>query len=194
MKIFWLCLFYIFTIGGYLFFSNQATENHFSTALDGLIPVVPVFVVPYLFATVLFLALPIIFYIKLDWLKTKQYLLTQAFASFISYLIFFVFPTSAIREPVSGTDVFSQTLNWIYAQDGASAAFPSGHVFSSIIAAYFLWQYFPKAKTAIIILLPLIIFSTVFLKQHYTPDILGGIAVAIFSLFIINKFVSCSRS
>lgn len=191
MKLFWLILFYIFTIGGYLFFSNQETSTHFTTSFDSFIPIIPVFVVPYLFATIMFLIIPILFYLKLDWTKTKQYLLTQALANALSFLIYVFYPTSVIREPIAGDDIFSQILNLIYSTDGSSAAFPSGHVFQSIIIAYFLWQYFPKTKLMIVIILPLILVSTVFLKQHYLPDIFGGVFVAIFSIFIVKRFVSC---
>ncbi|PIZ00463.1 hypothetical protein COY62_02430 [bacterium (Candidatus Howlettbacteria) CG_4_10_14_0_8_um_filter_40_9] len=189
MQILSLILFYTFTVGGYFYFSRQPTDIHFLTSLDRYVPTIPIFIIPYLFATVTFIAIPIFLYIKLDFSKTKIYLLAQTIASLISYIIFYTFPTSVIRELINGDGVFDNALRWLHTADRASAAFPSGHVFQSIIIGYFLWKYFPKSKPYILIILPLIIVSTVFLKQHYIPDIFGGIAVAIIAIFISRNFI-----
>lgn len=187
MQILSLILFYTFTVGGYFYFSRQPTDNHFLTSLDRYVPTIPIFIIPYLFATAAFIAIPIFFFCKLDFRKTKIYLLTQTTASLISYIIFYTYPTSVIRETINGIGIFDNALRWLHSADRPSAAFPSGHVFQSIIIGYFLWKYFPKSKSYILIILPIIIVSTIFLKQHYMPDIFGGIVVAITAILCARQ-------
>lgn len=140
MEIIWLIGYYIFTFGGYFYFSRQPTNNHFLTSWDRYVPVISIFIIPYFFATLTLIAIPLFFYIKLDFRKTRSYLVTQIIASLISYVVFFIYPTSVLREPINGNGVFDNALRWLYTTDRPSAAFPSGHVFQSIIIAYFFWQ------------------------------------------------------
>ncbi|MCL5093886.1 MAG: phosphatase PAP2 family protein [Patescibacteria group bacterium] len=186
MQILYLIGFYLVTIGGYFYFTHLPELKNLRTTWDKYIPVVPVMIVPYLFNTLLFLALPIFFYLNLGWSKTKPYLLTMFTANLISFAIFGLYPTSVVREPISGNDIFSNTLKFLYVSDRPSAAFPSGHVFEAIIIGYFLWQYFPVTRIYVLILVPIIIASTVLLKQHYLPDILGGIITAVIAIALIN--------
>lgn len=189
MNLIWIITFYIFTGGGYFYFSHQPTNNHFVTSFDKYIPLIPVFVIPYFFAIIMFIAAPIFFYIKLGFKKTKPYLITQAVASAFSFIIYALYPTSVMREQITGNGFFENVLKILYSNDRPSAAFPSGHVFQSIIISYFLWKYFPKTRNYILIILPLIIASTVFLKQHYLPDIFGGIAVATIAIISTNHLL-----
>lgn len=182
MQITWLALYYLYSIVGYFYFSHRPTDNHFVTSLDKYVPTVPIFLIPYFFATIAFLAVPIIFYVKLGWAKTKAYLAAQTIATSISYLIFWIFPTSVIREPIVGSGFFYDWLRWLHTNDRPSAAFPSGHVFNTIIIGYFCWIYFPKTRPYVAIIVPLVIIATVVLKQHYLPDILGGIVIAIIAI------------
>lgn len=187
MNIVWLISYYIICGGGYFYFSHQPTDNHFMTSLENFFPTMPIFIIPYLLATLAFIFVPLYFYFRLDFAKTRMYLVTQIIASLISYVVFFIYPTSVLREPINGNGVFDNALRWLYSTDRPSAAFPSGHVFQSIIIAYFFWQYFPETRPFIIILLPIVIASTVLLKQHYLPDIPGGLAVALIAI-IISKY------
>jgi len=184
MEIIWLIGFYLYTIVGYFYFSHKPTDVHFMTPWENFVPIIPILIVPYLLATLSFLILPIVFYIKLGWEKTKTYLVTQAIASTISYVIFGLFPTSVVREPLIGNGIFWDVLRWLHTNDRPSAAFPSGHVFGSIIVSYFLWIWYPKTRPFIIVILPMIIIATVTLRQHYLPDIPGGMFVAIVAVFL----------
>jgi membrane-associated phospholipid phosphatase len=191
-KIGWLIVFYLITTGGYLYFSHQPTDFHFLTALDKSVPTIPVFILPYLFATFLFLALPIylLFFVKKE--IFYGYTLTQVIASILSYLVFWFFPTSVVREPITQTGFFAESLRQIHSVDRPSAAFPSGHVFSSVIIGYFLWVYYPKTRLYVAIILPMIIVSTVLLKQHYLPDIPGGILLAVLAI-IVSEYLIQSK-
>jgi membrane-associated phospholipid phosphatase len=182
MEIIWLALFYLYTVVGYFYFSHKPNDYHFISAWDKYVPTVPIFLIPYFFATIAFLAVPIIFYLKLDWAKTKAYLIAQTIAGTISYLVFTLFPTSVVRETITGKGFFYDWLRWLHTNDRPSAAFPSGHVFNTIIIGYFCWIYFPKTRPYVLVIVPLVIAATVLLKQHYLPDIPGGIVVAVIAI------------
>jgi len=184
MEILWLIAYYVISAGGYYYFSRIPTNNHLLTVWDKYIPTVPIFIVPYLFLSLAYLFLPIIFLFKLECAKVKEYLSAQIIAQFISFAVFYFYSTSVVRDSIAGSDIFSNALRYLHSIDRPSAAFPSGHVFQSIIIGYFLWIWYPKTRPYIIVVLPLVIASTVLLKQHYLPDILGGIIVAVIAIYL----------
>lgn len=183
MEILWLIAYYVISAGGYYYFSRIPTNNHLLTVWDKYIPTVPIFIVPYLFLSLAYLFLPIIFLFKLECAKVKEYLSAQIIAQLISFAIFYIYPTSVVRGSIAGNDIFSNALRYLHSIDRPSAAFPSGHVFQSIIISYFLWVWYPKTRPYIIVILSLIIASTILLKQHYLPDIFGGIIVAVVAIY-----------
>lgn len=188
MEIIWLCAFYLYTTGGYYYFSNQPTNTHFMTPWDKYVPIIPIFLIPYLFATFTFLTVPVFFYLKLGWVKTEAYLITQAIAITIGYVIYSIFPVSVIRPESYGEGLWWNFLKILHNNDGTSAAFPSGHIYQSTVIVYFCWIYLPISRPFVAVILPLIIGSTVLLKQHYLPDIAGGLITAIISI-VISKYL-----
>lgn len=187
MEIIWIILFYLYSIIGYYWFSSRPTPRHLMTPWENLVPIVPVFIIPYVIATITFLTIPIIFYIKLGWEKTRTYLITQTIATGIGYLVYIFYPTSVIREPIVGNGFFYDALRTLHANDRPSAAFPSGHVYQTTVIAYFLWIYYPKTRPYVTVILPLVIASTVLLKQHYLPDILGGLTTAAIAILLAKQ-------
>lgn len=194
MQIIWLVLFYAYTIFGYEIIISVPNNNQLVLPIDSSIPLVPVFAVPYLFATFMFLAAPLLLYFISGWEKTKPYLIVQTIATTISYIIYLIYPTSTVRPAVTGTDLFSQMVAFVYASDKPAGLFPSGHVFMSVVIAYFFWKYYPKTRVWVAIILPLIVLSTVFMKQHHVLDIVGGIAVAVLSICLYARFDHSSKS
>jgi membrane-associated phospholipid phosphatase len=186
MEIIWLSAYYIYSIGGYYLLSHRDTARQFLTPWDKYIPTVPVFVIPYLLATILYTAFPIYLFTKLGWDKTKPFLVVATIANSIAFLFYAFWNTSVAREPIKGTDMFSNILKQIYATDRPTAAFPSGHVYMTLITGYFCWIYFPASRPYVIILSLLVMMATVLLKQHYLPDILGGILVALVSIAAVK--------
>jgi membrane-associated phospholipid phosphatase len=114
-------------------------------------------------------------------------------AVLIAAVFYLAMPTMMIRPEVAGTDILSQMIRRIYEIDLPFNCFPSMHVFWATIIARFLALVGPR-KTWFRLLnygsLLLIILSTVFTKQHYTPDILGGLAVAWISCLLSDRLFS----
>ena len=76
-----------------------------------------------------------------------------------------------IRPSVTNTDIWATILSWIYTFDKPHNLFPSTHISLSFMSTLILH------KKAAYIWFILIAFSTLFVKQHYILDILGGLVV-----------------
>jgi membrane-associated phospholipid phosphatase len=108
----------------------------------------------------------------------------------ISYA-FYIFAQSYVERPtLTGTDVFTQMIREVYATDNPYNAFPSLHTsLSTIMAAHWLRLHRPLGLV-ISGWVVLIVLSTLFVKQHYIPDVLLGLVIAYgASAFFMNRLV-----
>ena len=153
----------------------------FKTALDEYVPVWPIWVLPYGLVCVWW----VVAYLWAAWRMEDRlyeaFFIASAFASVTALTIYTVFPTYVIRTAVSGTDWAPQLLNWIYTNDYAYNAFPSGHVYITTLIALFWSRWFPAWRRALTTTVVLVILATLFTGQHYLPDPIGGLALAWFS-------------
>jgi len=168
----------------------QHFRSHgFSTAigLDGLIPFVPVFIIPYLFHFP-FIILSI--YMLRNAPEERKGLLTSLFlATLISQIIYIIWQTEMVRPDIIVTDIFTLLTSFVYSFDSMVNLLPSLHVVHIACCLFFIrnkgywWR----------IVGFLIIISTVFVKQHYILDIFTGIALAIItsiiSVFFVKKYI-----
>jgi len=155
------------------------------TGLDKIIFALPIFVVPYLSADVFWIVTIIFINYKNDFSYAKYFDLQMIIATLFSLLIYIVLPTFVVRAPVIGGDVFSNILNWVYQNDMAYNAAPSGHTFYTIICVVALFKALPKYKFILLIYGAIVILSTLFTKQHYVLDVLiGGVFAGVVILFV----------
>lgn len=150
---------------------------HLQSALDDIIPLVPIFVIPYVSLeplAYLTLAIFLLFNTRIY----KSACLSLISALLVSYLFYIFLQTEMIRPALVGTDVLTQAIRQVYATDNPYNAFPSLHTsLSTILAIHWL-----KAERRIGIVFAiwtvLIVASTVFVKQHYIADIASGLLLA----------------
>lgn len=161
--------------------------------LDEKLPIIPIFVFPYL--SFHLLAAFIVPYISYKIAGIKAFLVNGV-AIIVSQLCLDIayafFQTEVPRPSLSD----SSPLNWIlihviWGNDRPLNGFPSNHVTWSAISIIALWRLRSRIKKTSYLLgawFLLIIPATVLLGQHFLIDIYGGIFVA-FSVYWALVFV-----
>jgi membrane-associated phospholipid phosphatase len=172
----------LFGIALYGPLNHRHAKYYWKSAFDSEIPFLPIFVIPYLglfpfltfaFATLFFTPLANSFYTAI------------AIASITAALFWYFFPTGFRRPRHIGKGELRHMLKMIYHRDHNSNAFPSSHVFLSLIAAYYLAYAFPLFALLICIVGACISVSTVFIRQHEVLDIAGGVFWAAGSITLV---------
>ena len=152
---------------------------------DQSIPLIPEFVVPYVF---IFLAWGAGLIIWTMWRRPVAYvklMLALLAGTVIAYVIYLIYQTTVPRPPLEVKDFFTQVLNWIYSTDRRYNAFPSGHTYTTIILLLSTWPLVRSFGRAIALIAALsIISATLFLKQHYLPDVAGGLVLGVLAVWL----------
>ena len=164
--------------------------------LDAKIPVVSIFVIPYLSFHLLAALIVPLLSLRVAGYKT---FLVNGLAIIVGQVCLDVayafFQTQVPRTPVTGNSPFDWILvKVVYGNDQPLNGFPSNHVTWSVVSIIALWRmrtFIPRTSWALMSWFVLILPATVFLHQHYLIDIYGGIFVA-FScywaiMFIVEK-------
>lgn len=166
--------------------------------IDDLIPFVPVFVIPYFYWYLLIVlsALWLVFSERTGRLLHRM-VIALVIASLLAAIFYLAMPTRMIRTGMDGTDFLTRLVRLVYENDLPYNCFPSMHVGWSLIIYRFMELAGPKRLWFRLLNYGgtlLIIVSTVMIKQHYTPDILGGAAVAtiacLLSDYLFRKFTA----
>lgn len=150
--------------------------------IDDWIPFVPIFSIPYILY-IPFLVITVGYFVFFTELY-QAISISFIFCMGVAYLFYFFYQTAVLRPEITGTDVFSKLVLYIYSKDKPYNCLPSLHTALSIIS-YFYWiQVFPGVKWLMGTFILSILVSTVTIKQHYTPDVISGIILAIASFYI----------
>jgi membrane-associated phospholipid phosphatase len=151
--------------------------------LDDKLPIIPVFVVPYLsFHPLVMIVVPLL---SLRFGGRKAFLV-NGLAIIIGQaaldVAYFFFQTKVPRAPITTTDPFSWVLtNVVYGNDEPLNGFPSNHVTWTVVSMIALWRLrvaLPRTSRWLNAWFLLILPATVLLRQHFVIDIYGGIFVA----------------
>ncbi|MDW7656337.1 MAG: phosphatase PAP2 family protein [Bacillota bacterium] len=151
--------------------------------IDDQIPFVRFFVLPYYawFALVAAVFLWLVFDRRQN-RRVYRHTTAIVLAMVLSTLIFLVYPTHVPRPVITGQDWLSRLVLMIYAADEPYNCFPSLHVAVAAIKGMTLFRYGPRRiwfRILTVLLVVLIMLSTVLIKQHYVPDLVGGLALAL---------------
>lgn len=167
-------------------FNKSYYHYDLTTVADDIMPFTPFFIIFYILAFAQW------FFVYLATAKHSRSLCYEIFSSeitakIIGAIFFLVLPTTIARPEITGNDVFSQLTSFIYSADTPDNLFPSFHCLDSWIC-FRAWLKMKKfqdkpavARTVNVLhlLFTLAVFvSTVFVKQHFFIDIIGGVAVA----------------
>ena len=147
-------------------------------AIDRTLPLVPVWALGYGTLYLFLILLPLLVVREDDLIRrmAHAYLLIWIAA----YLFFFVFyPTAAPRPlTVSAGGFGAWGLKALYSADPPINCFPSLHVAHSFVSAFAAGRVNRRLGRVAVICAALVALSTLFTKQHYVVDVIGGIALA----------------
>jgi len=175
-----LLIFSLAIKGLYIPLNRRRSQFYWKIPLDNKIPLLPFFTIFYL------LYHPGVFstYILLwNTPHINRFLLSIIISYIISTIFWYFIPNGVSRPILTQSTILHNILRFIYKHDGDTNGFPSAHVFVSLICGHFLSTAFPAGAIMIWPSILLIILSTVFTKQHYMIDILGGMLVYIVTLY-----------
>jgi hypothetical protein len=166
--------------------------------IDDLFPVIPAFSLIYIYSYVFWIMGPMAVSIT----KRRNfinYICGLTLAYIIGFLFFVFMPTymdrvkEGLMEYADKTGFLNQLLASVFAADGGTMAFnlfPSYHCLISVYCWLGVWKQ-PEISKGFqmysLIMFILIVLSTLFTKQHYIPDCFGGIGIAVFCYWLMNR-------
>lgn len=159
------------------------------TDLDGQIPFVPGFIVPYLLWYPFIFGLLIIFCMH----NRKVYYRTLSAICaglIVSYIIYYFYQTTVTRPPITDEGLMYSLVQLVYQTDQPYNCFPSIHVLTSYLVMKGILDCTNQSKIVrfmVVITSWSIIFSTLFVKQHVVLDVIGAILLGKLLYYIIGK-------
>lgn len=162
---------------------NPASQYHpIYCPLDDVIPFLEWFIIPYALWMVSMIALSL-YTLLYDVDAFKRYMKFLTISMSISTVIFLIYPSCQnLRPSVFPRDnLLTKLVAFLYSADTNTNVFPSEHAIGSIAvwaaALHTKGLRSPWKIAAISILMLLICFSTVFLKQHSILDVVVAIPI-----------------
>jgi membrane-associated phospholipid phosphatase len=162
-----------------------------STEVDGMIPFLPVFIIPYIIWYAFIFGYLVYFWYK----DTQVYMKTLTVivvGELICFLIYFFFQTTVPRPNLVGDGILIDLVGMIYSHDQPYNAFPSIHVlttFAIILASISIRNKHTMHSIFIPIMGSLIILSTLFVKQHYILDMFASMFLTSFIYGIVFELI-----
>jgi membrane-associated phospholipid phosphatase len=143
--------------------------------LDALIPVWPMWAVPYLLSLLWWEACFAWAAIKMEERLFLALVTGALFSMLTSYIVYILFPTYVVRLPVEGSGWQFDLLRTLYANDHVNNAFPSGHTYTTLLIVFFWWNWQPHLRWLWLAIAVIVLASTLFTGQHNLPDLAGGV-------------------
>ncbi len=175
---------------GYDYLNHGPYRLFLRSPIDQALPVLPLFVVPYVSLQPFIYGSLVIF--LLFRARIFQSAVLSMIVTFLVSYIFFAFLQTYVDRPVlTGNDVFTSMVRDVYAGDHPYNDFPSLHVSTSTIIAIHRWRFGRKYTLPLIVWAALVAMSTVMIRQHYVADIAGGLILAFgTSLFFLGRLLN----
>ena len=166
--------------------------------VDDLIPIIPVFAIVYVYAYVLWICGPAA--VSLTGRKNfVNYIVGLSMAYIIGFLFFVFLPTymdrvgEGLMEAGSRPGLFWRFLGLIYASDGSEKAFNLFPSYHCLVSAYCYLGVRKRPEISrgyriySLVMTVLISLSTVFTKQHYFVDAVGGVGISVLCYALVNR-------
>ena len=132
-----------------------------------------------------FLALAVAFLKKRDTISRTLY--AMGLASLLSFVIFFLYPTTISRTAPLGTGLTAQAFELLYTIDSAANCLPSLHVALAWLAATGVFKERRWPGLLFCVWAGLISASTLTTGQHYLIDVAAGVGLALVCHFVLRE-------
>lgn len=163
----------------WVFLNARAPRYDFRTKIDSFIPFVPWFSFVYLS---IFIFIPaaaaFLFFSPVG----EEYLLSMVVGLYAAAVPWYFFPGKTYRPVIEGKGISKTLALAIYNGNPHANTFPSIHVFTSLLTAYFLSIVYPAFTLFFFIAAAAVSLSTVLIKQHHAVDVIAGILWAAASI------------
>lgn len=162
-------------------------------ALDRALPLMPSWALVYGALYLFLILLPVLVVREDDLIRRTVYAYLLIWIT--SYIFFFViYPTAAPRPAkVIGEGFGVWGLRALYSSDPPYNCFPSLHVAHSFVSALAVGRVHRRLGLIATICATLVAVSTVFTKQHYILDVIGGSSLALVAYFIFLRGYASER-
>lgn len=148
------------------------------TFIDDWIPLRPIWIFPYDVLMPLWAGFLIAAAWKMDQTLLRTFVIASLITILPSMLLYVLWPTYVSRPELIGNDWATALLRYTYTHDHPNNAFPSGHVYLACHVAYFWSRWKPKLGWGLLLMVLIVMLSTLFIKQHYFLDLVGGLIFA----------------
>ena len=150
----------------------------FSTHLDPFVPLWPIWVVPYMLVMGWWIVGGVWMAVKMEETLYRAFIIAALSVTLTALGFFVFFPTCIERPALVGTDWATELLRYLYTHDRIYNAFPSGHVYLTTLFGLFWARWFPRQQWLWVSIVVVVTLSTLFTRQHYLPDAIGGLVLA----------------
>lgn len=140
-----------------------------------VIPIYPIWVVPYVLCFPLWISCAIWAIAKMESRLFREFIPAALFTVSVGVVTFIIFPTYIDLPGIEGTDIFSELLRQIQILGGSYDAFPSAHLYMTTLFSLFYARWYPRLRLLWLGILIVVGLSTLFTGQHYILDVIGGI-------------------
>lgn len=165
------------------------TVHSVALPIDAHIPLVPVFVIPYLFFFFPWAGALLLWSLKKKPAVFGRLIFALILGTAISYALYLLYQTAVFRPVPAGQDVFSTLVRWIYQSDARYNAFPSTHTVTTTILLLATWPLLRTRvhKSVAILVAVSILLSTLFIRQHNIADVVLGVLIAGLSFWVATR-------
>ncbi|KKQ24671.1 MAG: Ser/Thr and Tyr protein phosphatase (Dual specificity) [Candidatus Roizmanbacteria bacterium GW2011_GWC2_37_13] len=170
----------------YIPLNKRKSKYYWRLKIDDRIPFLPIFIIPYL-GYFVWILVAIIYLWKTQYIN--KFFVLYIISYILAGLFWYFFPNGVRRPIIKSKNIFSKITSFIYSIDDDTNGFPSAHIFGTLICSYFLILAFSAYSLQIFTVGFVISISTLFTKQHYLIDILGGILIFVLSIMISSILV-----
>lgn len=150
------------------------------TFIDDAVSFEKVFIIPYLSWFAFFVGI-LIYLAIVDGKSYFRLLASLLVGNLICFIFYYFYPTTVPRPDVFGSDTLSALVRLTYSSDNPFNCFPSIHVLNALLCAMFLWRYSKNiyVRAFAVFGCVSISVSTLYVKQHYFPDIVSAAIIGI---------------